>query len=146
MGNFRVDGSTDGCAAICDTYAVIDHRFKVIHKSNGGVASARNAGLDIAAGEWIGFVDPDDYIERDMYEYLLALQFISQPIPTQMKKIAKPGLSLFKLCLYSISCVPIYTFGIIYNIISRNSEPHIRWTFCWNLLYRGIGKHMIRIF
>ena len=66
------DGSTDGCAAICDTYAVIDHRFKVIHKSNGGVASARNAGLDIAAGEWIGFVDPDDYIERDMYEYLLA--------------------------------------------------------------------------
>lgn len=65
------DGSPDGCAAICDEYAAADDRFKVIHKSNGGVASARNAGLDAATGEWIGFVDPDDYIEPDMYEYLL---------------------------------------------------------------------------
>lgn len=65
------DGSPDGCAAICDEYAAMDDRFQVIHKSNGGVASARNAGLDVATGEWIGFVDPDDYIEQDMYEYLL---------------------------------------------------------------------------
>lgn len=65
------DGSADGCAAICDAYAAMDERFQVIHKPNGGVASARNAGLDAATGEWIGFVDPDDYIEQDMYEYLL---------------------------------------------------------------------------
>lgn len=65
------DGSPDGCAAICEEYAAADKRFKVIHKPNGGVASARNAGLDAATGEWIGFVDPDDYIEPDMYEYLL---------------------------------------------------------------------------
>lgn len=64
------DGSPDGCAAICDEYAAADSRFRVIHKPNGGVASARNAGLDVATGEWIGFVDPDDYIEPDMYEYL----------------------------------------------------------------------------
>lgn len=66
------DGSPDGCAAICDEYAAADNRFRVIHKPNGGVASARNTGLDAATGEWIGFVDPDDYIEPDMYEYLLA--------------------------------------------------------------------------
>lgn len=66
------DGSPDGCGAICDAYAAADGRFKVIHKSNGGAASARNAGLDAATGEWIGFVDPDDYIEPDMYEYMLA--------------------------------------------------------------------------
>lgn len=65
------DGSPDSCGAICDAYAAQDHRIKVIHKSNGGVASARNAGLDAATGEWIGWVDPDDWIEPDMFSYLL---------------------------------------------------------------------------
>lgn len=65
------DGSPDNCGTICDEYAARDRRIKVIHKENGGVSSARNAGLEIAAGEWIGWVDPDDWIEPDMYEYLL---------------------------------------------------------------------------
>lgn len=65
------DGSPDGCGAICDTYAAKDRRFRVIHKDNGGVASARNAGLTAATGKWIGWVDPDDWIERDMYQYLM---------------------------------------------------------------------------
>ena len=65
------DGSPDNCGAICDKYAMLDDRFQVIHKENGGVASARNAGLDAATGDYIGFVDPDDWIEPDMYEYML---------------------------------------------------------------------------
>lgn len=65
------DGSPDNCGAICDEYAEKDGRIRVIHKENGGVASARNAGLDIAAGDWIGFVDPDDWIEEDMFQYLM---------------------------------------------------------------------------
>lgn len=64
------DGSPDGCGRICDKYAKADARIAVIHKQNGGLSSARNAGLDIANGEYIGFVDSDDYIEPDMYEYL----------------------------------------------------------------------------
>lgn len=65
------DGSTDGSGALCDDYAAKDKRIFVIHKENGGLSSARNAGLDVAAGKYIGFVDSDDYIEADMYEKML---------------------------------------------------------------------------
>lgn len=57
------DGSTDGCPAICDQYVMLDLRIHVIHKPNGGLSSARNAGLDIANGEYILFLDSDDYYD-----------------------------------------------------------------------------------
>ena len=66
------DGSPDGCPQICDAYAAQDSRIKVIHKENGGLSDARNAGLDIACGEYIGFVDSDDWIDPMMYENMLA--------------------------------------------------------------------------
>ncbi|MBR5282462.1 MAG: glycosyltransferase [Alistipes sp.] len=65
------DGSTDSSGAICDKYAAEDSRVKVFHKENGGVSSARNFGLDKARGEWIGWVDSDDYIAPNMYKHLL---------------------------------------------------------------------------
>lgn len=65
------DGSPDLCPEICDQYAVKDSRVRVLHKENGGVSSARNAGLDIARGEYITFVDSDDYLEPCMYEMML---------------------------------------------------------------------------
>jgi len=65
------DGSKDNCPKICDDYKLKDLRVKVIHKENAGVSSARNSGLNVATGEYIGFVDPDDYIEKDMYEKLI---------------------------------------------------------------------------
>ena len=65
------DGSTDSSGAICDEYAKKDERVVVIHKENGGQATARNIGLDIAKGEYISFIDSDDYIENDMYESML---------------------------------------------------------------------------
>ena len=64
------DGSTDSSPAICDNYAKKDSRINVIHKQNNGASSARNAALDIASGDYIGFVDSDDYINRDMYASL----------------------------------------------------------------------------
>ena len=66
-------GSTDNSGVVCDDYAKKDTRIKIIHKSNGGVSSARNAGLYVAKGEYIGFVDPDDYIDKNMYEKLYRL-------------------------------------------------------------------------
>lgn len=57
------DGSLDNCPKICDEYALKNERVKVIHQKNNGVAKARNAGLDIACGEWIWFVDADDFID-----------------------------------------------------------------------------------
>ena len=60
------DGSPDNCGQICDEYAKKDNRIKVIHKENGGVSQARNVGIDNSNGEFIAFVDPDDYIEKEM--------------------------------------------------------------------------------
>lgn len=64
------DGSVDSSGIICDEYAQRDNRIKVIHKKNGGQQDARSAGIAISSGSFIGFVDSDDWIDPDMYEYL----------------------------------------------------------------------------
>ena len=64
------DGSPDNCGSICDQYSVMDQRVKVIHKQNGGLSDARNAGLDMANGDFIAFVDSDDTIMPEMMEKL----------------------------------------------------------------------------
>ena len=67
------DGSTDGTQALCDTLADTDGRIGVYHKTNGGASSARNFGLQKAVGDYIGFVDSDDYIDEDVYENMAEL-------------------------------------------------------------------------
>ena len=64
------DESPDRCPQICDEYAKRDERIKVLHKKNGGLSDARNAGLDVATGEYIAFVDSDDWVEPDFIEQL----------------------------------------------------------------------------
>lgn len=64
------DGSTDGSGELCDRLAEADERIRVFHKENGGSSSARNLGISQAQGEYIGFVDSDDYVDADMYEKL----------------------------------------------------------------------------
>lgn len=80
------DGSTDNSGSICDYYADTDNRIKVIHKKNGGAGSARNAGIDVATGEYIAFPDADDVCKSDTYESL-------------MKSMLETGADL-TLCLY----------------------------------------------
>ena len=65
------DGSPDNCGKICDEYALMDKRIKVIHKKNGGLSEARNYGLAEAHGEYISFIDGDDYIDKSFYQMLL---------------------------------------------------------------------------
>ena len=65
------DGSTDESAEICEQYAIADKRVKVFHKENGGLSSARNKGLELATGEYIGFVDSDDMVSPDMFSDLV---------------------------------------------------------------------------
>lgn len=61
------DGSPDGCPAICDEYAIKDNRVKVIHKENGGLSDARNAGLKVATGDYVIFLDSDDYYNNECF-------------------------------------------------------------------------------
>ena len=72
------DGSPDNCGAICDEYVQKDSRVRVIHKENGGLSSARNAGLDIAIGKYILFCDSDDYVAADWCE-----QFVQKTVDTE---------------------------------------------------------------
>ncbi len=64
------DGSPDACGDMCDKFAQEDSRIIVVHRENGGLSAARNSGLDVAHGEYVGFVDSDDYIDGDMLECL----------------------------------------------------------------------------
>src|SRR4051794_17458760 len=64
------DGSPDSSLQILNHYALKDNRLKIIDQSNGGVSSARNAGIEAANGEYIGFVDPDDWVDKEMYKIM----------------------------------------------------------------------------
>ena len=76
-GNLEIilidDGSTDGSGKICDEYALKDRRIKVVHQKNKGVSAARNQGLRMANGLYFGFVDGDDWIEKDMFSFLVGM-------------------------------------------------------------------------
>ena len=65
------DGSPDNCPALCDAWAERDSRIRVVHQQNRGLGAARNAGLDIATGDYVTFVDSDDYLAADTYPHLL---------------------------------------------------------------------------
>ena len=62
------DGSKDGSGAVCDAYSEKDSRVRVFHKENGGVSSARNVGIENADGQWLTFIDSDDWIEEDFFQ------------------------------------------------------------------------------
>ena len=75
------DGSTDGTDKLCERLAAQDVRIRTYHKENGGASSARNVGIRLASGEYLGFVDSDDFIEQDMYELMIeAARNLSVPI------------------------------------------------------------------
>ena len=65
------DGSTDSSPALCDRYAEQDLRVRVIHQANAGLSAARNRGIEVATGEWIAFVDSDDFIDANMYRTMI---------------------------------------------------------------------------
>ena len=82
------DGSPDGCGAMCDAWSAKDNRVKVIHKENGGLSDARNAGLKVATGSLISFIDSDDWIEPDFLETL------HKAMETQNAQIAECAVEL----------------------------------------------------
>lgn len=95
------DGSTDGTGALCDELAKTDERIRVFHKENGGSSSARNLGIEKAQGEYLGFVDSDDYIEPDMYEKLLKVLIEHEGLIAQIGRdeVDENGTRLADICI-----------------------------------------------
>lgn len=95
------DGSTDGTGALCDRLAEEDARVRVFHKENGGSSSARNLGIAAAKGEYLGFVDSDDYVEADMYEKLYSAieQYGVSAAQTGRDEIDPDGSRLPDICI-----------------------------------------------
>ena len=90
------DGSPDNCGAICDEYARKDSRIQVIHKKNEGVSVARNVGIEAACGDWVMFVDPDDWIEAELCEVLMraADEQHSDVIYSQIEGNSEDGMGI----------------------------------------------------
>lgn len=92
------DQSPDNCPQMCDDYAKLDSRIKVVHKKNGGLGYARNSGMEIATGEYIAFVDSDDYVDLDMFEsmYEAALDYNADFVRVDNYKESMDGIILNK--------------------------------------------------
>lgn len=88
------DGSPDKCGEICDFWKSKDNRIKVIHKENGGLSDARNAGIDMAEGDYLAFVDSDDWIENTMYEEMLneAIKNEADLVMCCVEKVSQSGV------------------------------------------------------
>ena len=132
------DGSTDDCGKICDNYARIDSRVKVIHKNNGGQSTARNAGLDIAAGDYIGFVDADDWIEPNMYETLLGLIINTDADIVQCSWYKVDGIGI-KRKVDELFYEEIYTSDQGLDELIRSTGKHINTSVCSKLFKRAIA-------
>jgi glycosyltransferase involved in cell wall biosynthesis len=131
------DGSTDGSGELCDEFGRKDDRIRVIHQENAGVSAARNAGLDAALGEWIGFVDSDDWIEADMYKKLLVAAVESG------KKIAACGYITHSLTgdVYKSSYVQTVCVISIMDALEHTvRDRHLFGSMCNKLFSRDITK------
>ena len=95
------DGSTDGSGEFCDKLEKLDNRIRVYHKENGGASSARNIGIRNAVGDYIGFVDSDDYIDTDMYQMMmeLAVEKNLQIVQISREEIDEEGNILQNICI-----------------------------------------------
>lgn len=125
------DGSPDRCPQMCDDWANKDARIQVIHKMNGGLSDARNAGIDVATGEYITFVDSDDYIAPDTYQPLLQqltehpeYDFVEYPVAGKLPLSEK---EFYDIQEYWIGCkayLHTYAWNKIYK---KNLFKHIRY-------------------
>jgi len=130
------DGSTDGTGALCDRLAGEDDRIKVFHKENGGSSSARNLALEMASGEYVGFVDSDDYIEPDMYERLMdaVCRFRVPAAQVGRDEIDKEGNLLPNICESPEEPVVIGSEDFLKELLLHKGDC----SFCTKLIRREL--------
>lgn len=120
------DGSTDKCGIICDEYAIKDSRIKVKHKQNGGLSYARNAGIDIATGDYITFVDSDDVLSSDFISYLLDLLTEADADMACCQRTEIDENSKHKKG-YCNPCCKITVFDNMENALAANEIDTVAW-------------------
>ncbi len=130
------DGSPDNCGKICDDYAARDSRIKVVRQGNGGPSAARNAGLDLARGEYVAFVDSDDYIHEEMFETLLSALVRSAAgiVICNYERVSDDGTVIDEVVF-----PPDLKDGIVSNKTAFNGfsgDYCFFWGVLWNKLYR----------
>lgn len=130
------DGSPDGCGEICENYALQDDRVKVVHKENGGLSDARNNGLLIATGEYISFIDSDDYIDQKFYEVLLNLILTNDADIAQCDflKVSEAESSMDKVS--NCNDREIITLNNYESLERLYNGNHERTVVVWNKLYK----------
>jgi len=124
------DGSPDKCGEIADEYAVVDSGIRVIHKHNGGISSARNAGLNVAKGDYISFVDSDDWIEPNMLEKMISA------IKTYDTKIVMCGImeeTEEKITIWGMEETTILSGKEVVTELIEDKKIH---NYVWNVLYK----------
>lgn len=130
------DGSTDGSGDICDYYGERDERIRVVHKENGGLSDARNTGTKLATGDWITYIDGDDYIEREYLEELYSLACESEAQISMVQTCVRHGKyaekEQDKKTLLNKEIQVISGKQAIEEIVRRNNKNMVR---AWGKLY-----------
>ncbi len=128
------DGSTDGTGALCDELARRDSRIKVYHKRNGGSSSARNLGIRKAKGEYLGFVDSDDFIEPDMYERLAeaAIEYDAHMVQIGRNEVEEDGNLLPDICTPPKNIESIDSQAFLKELLMHRGDC----SFCTKLIRR----------
>lgn len=129
------DGSKDACSAMCDSFAEQDVRIRVLHKENGGLSDARNAGLEIASGDYISFVDADDFIHPKMYEMMAACLERNPDLDVVVCRYDKVGEDAEEFGLKQVTkeCYVLEHDALIRAMFSDDYEMFV---VVWNKLYR----------
>ncbi len=130
------DGSTDRTGALAEKMALTDKRIRVIHRENGGSSAARNTGIDLAEGEYLGFVDADDYIEPMMYTRLLAAATQENLLMVQVSRdeIASDGTKMPDVCIPPESAEIFSRQQIMRELLLHRGDC----SFCTRLTHRSL--------
>lgn len=132
------DGSPDKCGEIADSYSKLDNRIKVIHQKNSGAAKARNIGLEAANGKFIGFLDPDDWVEEDMYEKLYTAaeddnaDLVICSFFTEYEETGSNGISHYQYEARHFRTAKDVRENIVKQLIIKGQGAAV----IWNSLYR----------